>query len=31
VLDLTVEEALSFFTKKEVNAALQGIHDVGLG
>ncbi|MGH2458224.1 MAG: ATP-binding cassette domain-containing protein [Chloroflexota bacterium] len=31
VLDLTVEEALTFFTEKKVKAVLQAMDDVGLG
>jgi len=31
VLDLTIEEALAFFTEKKVKAVLQAMNDVGLG
>ncbi|MGI8587086.1 MAG: ATP-binding cassette domain-containing protein [Chloroflexia bacterium] len=31
VLDMTVEEALSFFTEKKIKAVLQAMNDVGLG
>jgi len=31
VLDMTVEEALTFFTEKKVRAVLQAMNDVGLG
>ncbi len=31
VLDMTAEEALSFFTEKKVKAVLQAMNDVGLG
>jgi len=31
VLDMTVEEALAFFTEKKIKAVLQAMNDVGLG
>ncbi|HEX6291183.1 MAG TPA: excinuclease ABC subunit UvrA [Herpetosiphonaceae bacterium] len=31
VLDMTVEEALDFFTEKKIKAVLQAMNDVGLG
>ncbi|MEO7911875.1 MAG: excinuclease ABC subunit UvrA, partial [Roseiflexaceae bacterium] len=31
VLDMTVEEALAFFTEKKITAVLQSMNDVGLG